>query len=78
MGGSTSSDVPKAGDKGSTMMGVMWSLTVLAIVVVVTRLYIRQRLLRNLGLDDWLIVASMVTLLAARIRLSRQLTQYST
>ncbi|RMJ28848.1 hypothetical protein PHISP_00299 [Aspergillus sp. HF37] len=62
MVGSTGGDEPKAGDKGSTMMGVMWSLTMLAFVIVVTRLYIRQRLLRNLGLDDWLIVASMVTL----------------
>lgn len=61
MRGSAGGDELKSDDKGGTMMGVMWSLTVLALLIVVTRLYTRQRLLRNLGLDDWLIVASMVT-----------------
>lgn len=42
------------------MMAVMWSMTALATLLVVTRLCVRQRLLRNFGLDDWLIGISMV------------------
>lgn len=48
-------------DKGPTILAVMWSLAVLALVLVVARLCVRQRMLRNFGLDDWLIAISMVS-----------------
>jgi hypothetical protein len=48
-------------DQGPTILAVMWSLTVLALVLVVARLCVRQRIIRNFGLDDWLIAFSMVS-----------------
>lgn len=47
-------------DRGPTLMGVMVGLTVLATVFVAARLFVRVRLLRNVGLDDYLITASLV------------------
>lgn len=57
---SLDSEPAPTGGKGPTMMAVMWSMTALATLLVVTRLCVRQRLLRNFGLDDWLIGISMV------------------
>ncbi|KGO39830.1 hypothetical protein PEX1_010020 [Penicillium expansum] len=42
------------------MMAVMWSMTTLAMLLVIARLCVRQRMLRNFGFDDWLIGASMI------------------
>ena len=42
-------------------MGVMVSLTALATVFVLLRLFVRIRLLRNVGMDDYLIGISMVS-----------------
>ncbi|KZN84865.1 hypothetical protein EN45_090250 [Penicillium chrysogenum] len=53
-------DVAKTGDKGPEMMAVMWTMTALATLLVIARLCIRQRMLRNFGFDDWLIGASMI------------------
>ncbi|KAB8235890.1 uncharacterized protein BDW43DRAFT_15389 [Aspergillus alliaceus] len=47
-------------DKGPMLMGVMWSLSSLATVIVIARIFIRQVVLRNLGLDDWLIGIAMI------------------
>lgn len=48
--------------KGPTIVAVIWSMTSLATIFVVARLCVRQRLLRNFGLDDWLIGISMVSI----------------
>lgn len=53
-------DAPKTGNKGPQIMAVMWSMTTLATFLVIARLCVRQRMLRNFGFDDWLIGASMV------------------
>lgn len=47
-------------DKGPLTMAVCWTLTAFTTLVVMARLYIRQWVLHNPGLDDWLIVVSMV------------------
>ncbi|RAH84306.1 hypothetical protein BO86DRAFT_442622 [Aspergillus japonicus CBS 114.51] len=47
-------------DKGSTILIVLWPLTGLTTVVVTERMYIRAGLLHNLGVDDWLIVFSLL------------------
>lgn len=57
-------DVAKTGDKGPKMMAVMWTMTALATLLVIARLCVRQRMLRNFGFDDWLIGASMVIILS--------------
>ncbi|KAJ5875782.1 uncharacterized protein N7529_001366 [Penicillium soppii] len=58
MAGSTT-DATAEGSKGTEMMAVMWSMTTLATILVVSRLCVRQRILHSFGLDDWLIGASM-------------------
>ncbi|PWY79170.1 integral membrane protein [Aspergillus heteromorphus CBS 117.55] len=47
-------------DKGPLIMAVMWSLTGITTALVIARMYIRSRLLHNLGADDWLIAGSMI------------------
>jgi hypothetical protein len=48
-------------DKGPKILAVLWTLTGLTTVMVTARVYIRLKLLRNFGMDDYLIVASMVS-----------------
>ncbi|KAJ5587181.1 uncharacterized protein N7459_002946 [Penicillium hispanicum] len=50
----------ETGSQGPTMMAVMWTMTSLALALVAARLCVRVRLLRNFGLDDWLIGLSMI------------------
>lgn len=51
-------------DKGPKILSVLWVLTALTTVMVVARIYIRLRMLKSFGVDDYLIVASMVMGLA--------------
>ncbi|KAE8154066.1 hypothetical protein BDV25DRAFT_126749 [Aspergillus avenaceus] len=46
-------------NKGPTLLAAMWSLTGLAAIMVAMRLFIRTKIIRNLGLDDWLIAVSI-------------------
>ncbi|KAL4881813.1 hypothetical protein BJY04DRAFT_227598 [Aspergillus karnatakaensis] len=56
-------DAPRSGspsdDKGPKILAVLWGLTGFTTVVVVARMYIRGRVLRNFGLDDWLIAFAL-------------------
>ncbi|GKZ23988.1 hypothetical protein AbraIFM66951_010241 [Aspergillus brasiliensis] len=45
--------------KGPRILAVFWAMTSLAILAVAARLFIRIKVLRNPGADDWLIAASM-------------------
>lgn len=60
------SDVPDTSyaseDRGPVSLGVTVSLTALSTAFVVARLFVRIKLLRNVGLDDYLIAGSMVNL----------------
>lgn len=47
--------------KGPRILAVFWAMTSLAILAVAARLFIRIKVLRNPGADDWLIAASMVS-----------------
>ncbi|KAL3478272.1 hypothetical protein BJX99DRAFT_256598 [Aspergillus californicus] len=47
-------------DKGPKILAVLWGLTGLTTVVAVARMYIRGRMLRNVGLDDYLISFSLL------------------
>lgn len=51
-------------DKGPKILAVLWSLTLLTFVIVLARMFIRIRMLRNFGSDDYLIVVSMILGLA--------------
>ncbi|KAB8067071.1 hypothetical protein BDV29DRAFT_163791 [Aspergillus leporis] len=46
-------------DKGPKILAVQWSLTSVTVVVVAARMYIRVFLVRNAGLDDFIILASL-------------------
>ncbi|EHA26268.1 hypothetical protein ASPNIDRAFT_135545, partial [Aspergillus niger ATCC 1015] len=46
--------------KGPRILAVFWTMTSLAILAVAARLFIRIKVLRNPGADDWLIATSMV------------------
>lgn len=47
--------------KGPRILAVFWTMTSLAILAVAARLFIRIKVLRNPGADDWLIATSMVS-----------------
>ncbi|KAL4802513.1 hypothetical protein BDV18DRAFT_166858 [Aspergillus unguis] len=47
-------------DKGPKILAVLWGLTGFTMVVVAARMFIRVRMLRNFGPDDWLIAFSMI------------------
>lgn len=61
-------------DRGPAIMGGMVSLTALATIFVAARLFVRVRLLRNVGLDDYLITASLVRDICLLIRIDVSLT----
>ncbi|KAI9926120.1 hypothetical protein ASPWEDRAFT_138454 [Aspergillus wentii DTO 134E9] len=42
------------------VMGVVWVFTGFTAFIVMARMFIRSRILRNVGLDDWLIGISMI------------------
>ncbi|RAK99095.1 uncharacterized protein BO80DRAFT_411348 [Aspergillus ibericus CBS 121593] len=46
--------------KGPRILAVFWIMTSLAILLVAARLFIRIKILRSPGADDWLIAASMM------------------
>lgn len=47
-------------DNGSTIVAIVGSLTAISAVFVGARLFVRIKLLQNLGLDDYLISIAMV------------------
>lgn len=51
-------------NKGPKILSVLWILTALTTLIVAARIYIRLRILKNFGVDDYLIVVSMVMGLA--------------
>lgn len=51
-------------DKGPKILAVLWTLTGLTAVMVAARMFIRLRMLKSFGIDDYLIAISMVLSLA--------------
>ncbi len=60
--------VPDNGDvdKGWAILSTVWAMVAVAFVWTVTRIWIRARLTRNLGWDDFVISLAMVTCLFSR------------
>ncbi|KAK6071149.1 hypothetical protein SCUP234_09852 [Seiridium cupressi] len=50
-------------EQGRTVLAVMWTQTIVALIFVILRLYTRRVLLRNIGLDDHLSWVSMILFL---------------
>ncbi|OJD16572.1 hypothetical protein AJ78_03263 [Emergomyces pasteurianus Ep9510] len=51
-------------NKGPLILAVVWVVTCLATIMVTARLYVRARIVRKIGQDDWLIVISMALSIA--------------
>lgn len=51
-------------DKGPKVLAVVWTLTSLTLLMVVARVFIRLKMLKNFGFDDYLIVVAMALGLA--------------
>jgi hypothetical protein len=47
-------------NKGPTILTVMWAVTTVAVIFVIARVYTRIVVVKNLGVDDFLITLSMV------------------
>lgn len=47
-------------DKGPKILAVLWTLTGLTTIMVVARIWIRIKILKNFGIDDYLIFIAMV------------------
>lgn len=50
-------------DKGPTILALQWTLTVLATIFVAARIFVRTTLVKRMGLDDYLIILSLVSIL---------------
>lgn len=46
--------------KGPRILGVFWAFFSVSVVMVSLRFYIRVRVLRNIGLDDYIVLVAMV------------------
>ncbi|KAJ5593874.1 uncharacterized protein N7459_000082 [Penicillium hispanicum] len=51
-------------DKGPKILAVLWTLTALATLTVVARIFIRLRMLKAFGIDDYLIILAIILGLA--------------
>ena len=47
-------------DQGWAILAVCWSFVTCAIVSTILRVWVRYKITRNLGADDWVIVLAMV------------------
>ena len=56
-------DLPKASaqDDGRTIVSTIWIFVAVSILFVSARLFTRARIVQSLGLDDWLISLSLVS-----------------
>lgn len=54
---------PEGGDRdrGSVILGVTWTLTLISIIFVSLRMYSRVRLVQRIWWDDWLAVIAIVS-----------------
>lgn len=55
-----SASVTDTHDKGPRILAVVWTLSALTTIFVAARVYIRQWLIRNAGIDDYIIVVALV------------------
>ncbi|EEA27277.1 conserved hypothetical protein [Talaromyces marneffei ATCC 18224] len=49
-----------AENKSANILAPMWTLSMLTTSIVMARIYIRVKIVKNVGLDDWVIVVGMI------------------
>ena len=54
--------VPPDVNRGGEILTVCGTLVALSLVVVALRIWVRARMIRQVGLDDWTMIAAMVRL----------------
>ncbi|KAK3294177.1 uncharacterized protein B0H64DRAFT_462781, partial [Chaetomium fimeti] len=59
---SGAADMPPDENRGPEILAVCGALVGLALVVVMLRVYVRARMVRHLGIDDYTIIAAMVVM----------------
>ncbi|KAF3404512.1 hypothetical protein DPV78_002597 [Talaromyces pinophilus] len=47
-------------NKSANILAPMWTLTMITTSMVIARIYIRVKIVKNVGLDDWTIMAGMI------------------
>lgn len=55
-------------NKGPAILAICSTLTIVATFFVAARLYVRARIMSRVGLDDWLIMLSMVSAFTVTVR----------
>lgn len=60
-----------AENKSVNILAPMWSLTMITTTIVAIRVYIRVKIVKNLGPDDWAIMIGMVRILAGMTNISQ-------
>jgi len=53
-------EMPPDENRGPEILAVCGSLVGFSLVIVLLRLYVRAKMVRHVGVDDWIIVAAMV------------------
>lgn len=52
---------PDAPGRGPLIMGVTWTMTILCILIITARFYVRATVARKVSLDDWFMLAAVVS-----------------
>lgn len=53
---------PSDPGRGPLIMGISWTLTSICVLFIVVRLWVRSRVTRTLGADDWLMLVAGVSI----------------
>lgn len=65
----TSDDQSDASGRGAQIIATVGTLTAISALFVAARVYVRFRMMRHLGLDDYLILLSMVGSRGSQLKL---------
>jgi hypothetical protein len=61
-----STSIPPDHNRGPQILAICGSLVALTLIVGFLRLYVRIRIIREVGVDDYLMMGAMVSTLSAR------------
>lgn len=53
-------DVPPDVNRGGQILAICGTLTALSLVLVALRVWVRAKIIRLVGADDWIMIAAMV------------------
>jgi hypothetical protein len=59
-------EVPPDVNRGGQILAICGTLTALCLLIVVLRIWVRARIIRLVGPDDWIMIAAMVCLTCIR------------